>query len=80
MKAIIIRKLRNEISKKGYYEKRWEMYSEKCKQWERFERWECNSFFVGFQKAERNQYIYDTKGMRDIRKCDYYKRKVTGKD
>lgn len=80
MKAKTIRKLRNKISQKGYYEKRWEMYAEKCHQWKRFDRWECNDFFVGCQKAERNQYIYNTQGLRDMRKCDYYSRKVKGNE
>lgn len=78
MKARTIRKLRKIISKEGYYEKRWDMYAERCYQWKRFNRFECNSFVVGSQKAERNQYIYDTKGMRDIRKCDYCCKKVKG--
>lgn len=76
MNAKKIKRLRKKISQKGYYEKRWNIYAEKCRKWNSFNRWECNSFFVGFEKAERNQYIYDTKGMRDIRKCDYYRRKV----
>lgn len=76
MKAKTIRKLRKKISQKGYYEERWDIYAEKCRQWERFNRWQCNSFFVGFEKAERNQYIYDTEGSRDIKKCNYYRRKV----
>lgn len=80
MKAKTIKKLRKKISQKGYYERRWDLYSVKCKKWESFNRWECNSFFVGSQRAERNQYIYDTEGLRDIRKCEYYRRKVKGKD
>lgn len=77
MKARTIRRLRKKISKKGYYEDRWEMFAEKCKQWKRFERWECNSFFVGYEAAERNRWIYNTEGKRDMAKCDYYRRKVT---
>ena len=51
MNAKGIKRLRKKISQKGYYEKRWDMYAEKCKQWNSFNRWKCNSFFVGCEKA-----------------------------
>lgn len=79
MNARTIRRLRKKISKKGYYEERWEEFAKKCKQWERFHRWECNSFFVGYEAARRNNWIYKKEGERDMKKCDYYRKKVTGK-
>ena len=80
MKARKIRKLRNKISKKGYFENRWSEFAEKSRKWDRFNTFKCNSFFVGYDAAKRNQWIYNRYGKRDIRKCDYYRRKVTGDD
>lgn len=80
MKAKTVKKLREKISKKGYYEKRWEKFANKCKQWTRFNKFKCDSFFVGDDAAKRNQWIYNKYAKRDIGKCDYYRRKVTGED
>lgn len=78
MKAKIISKLRKKIQKKGYYEKRWEVYSKKCEEWNDFYRWNCREFFVGEERAERNLYKYNRLGLRDERKCEYYRKKVMG--
>jgi hypothetical protein len=80
MKAKTIKKLRNKISKKGYYEKRWSVFADKCREWDRFNDFKCNSFFVGEHAAKRNQWMYDKYGRRDMAKCDYYRRKVTGEE
>lgn len=80
MKARTIRRLRKEISKKGYYEKRWRKFAEECKRWDRFNTFECNSFFVGENKAQLNQWIYDKHAEKAMKKCDYYRRKVTGEE
>lgn len=71
-----IKKLRKKISKKGYWDERWDLYSKKCKEWNDFWRWECRSFFVGEERARRNQYKYNKFGERDIKKCYYYERKA----
>ena len=80
MKAKTIKKLREKISKKGYYEKRWEKFANKCTQWTRFYKFKYNSFFVGDDAEKRNQWVYNKYAKRDIGKCDYYRRKVTGED
>lgn len=80
MKAKTIKKLRKIISQKGYYEKRWEKFADKCKKWESFNKFKCNSFFVGSDAAKRNQWVYNKYGKRDMGKCDYYRRIVTEED
>lgn len=80
MKARTIKKLRNKISQKGYYENRWAEFADKCKKWDSFNTFKCNSFFVGYNAAKLNKWIYKKFGKRDMAKCDYYRRKVTGED
>lgn len=79
MNARTIRRLRKKISKKGYYEERWEMFAEECDQWDKFKTFECNSCIVGVYKSQINLWIYYRHAEKAIKKCDYYRRKVTGK-
>lgn len=76
MKKKQIAKLRKKISEKGYYEKRWDTYSRKCEKWNDFWRWKCRPFFVGDERADRNQYEYNKYGLREMRKCRWYEKKV----
>lgn len=63
MKAKQIRKLRKKISKKGYYERRRDMYAKKCDQWN------C-------QKDEKNLFVFEPEEVRNLMKLNYYIKKV----
>jgi len=75
MKASKIKKLRKIISKQGYYEKRLEQISDLLAYWHHFHTFKCDSFFVGYEKAEYNMRKYKANSLRLRSKYEWYCKK-----
>lgn len=75
MKASKFKKLRKIISKQGYYEKRLECISDLLAYWHHFHTFKCDSFFVGWEKAEYNMRIYKANALRLRSKYEWYCKK-----
>ena len=76
MKARTIKRLRKIISKKGYYEKRLKRISDLLEYWHNFHTFKCDSFFVGYEKAEYNIRIYRANALRLQSKYEWYCKKT----
>jgi hypothetical protein len=72
MKARTIKKLRKKILSKGYYKERAEHFSNELENLNDFYTSKCNSFFVGYERAEYNRRIYDSYYGRISAKFDWY--------
>ena len=80
MKARTIKMLRKVISKQGYYEKRSKRISDLLEYWHHFHTFKCDSFFVGYEKAEYNIEIYKANALRLRSKYEWYcKKTISGK-
>ena len=75
MKASKFKKLRKVISKQGYYEKRLEQISDLLAYWNHFHTFKCDSFFVGYEKAEYNMRKYKANSLRLRSKYEWYCKK-----
>ena len=76
MKARTIKRLRNLISKEGYYDKRIKRISDLLEYWNNFRDFECDSFFVGYEKAEYNLRRYTDNALRLNSKYKWYCKKA----
>ena len=75
MRASKIKKLRKIISKQGYYEKRLEQISDLLEYWHHFHTFKCDSFIVGYEKAEYNMRKYKANALRLRSKYEWYCKK-----
>jgi hypothetical protein len=56
-----ISKLRKKLRDKNWLENKYRSLTDDLEGWDRFEKFECCSTFVGSEKAEYNQRLYDKK-------------------
>jgi len=56
-----ISKLRRKLKNKKYVERLYEKFCNDSSRWHNFEEFECNSFFVGSDKARLNRIKYNKK-------------------
>ena len=59
-----IRKLRRKLRNEKWLFRMMKHYANRLEDWENFKRFSCESFFVGYAKAEVNRSIYHKKTPR----------------
>jgi hypothetical protein len=62
-----IRKLRKKLSNKKWLQGKYAQLTSASEEWHTFKDFKCNSFFVGYEKSQYNQMLYD-KAMNKIRR------------
>lgn len=77
MKTRHIRKLRKKIAASYYYIKRYEALLDSLKIWKHYYDFNCDSFFVGYEKAQYNMAIYSKNVPRIRKKAEWYRKKIT---
>jgi len=69
-----IGKLRNKLRDKKYLEKRYDKLTEKTSEMDDFRRFECSTFFRGYERAEYNQRKYNKVMKKLTRQINFIKR------
>ena len=69
-----IGKLRRKLKEKKFLEKQYDRLTNKAHEMNDFERFECSTFFRGFERAEYNQRKYNKTMKRLTRQIDFIKR------
>lgn len=62
-----IGKLRKKLKEKKFLEKKYDELTEKARSWNTFLKFDCSTFFRGYERAERNKRLYD-KEIKKIRR------------
>jgi len=69
-----IAKLRKRLKEKKFLEKQYNRLTQEASEMDDFRRFECSTFFRGYERAEYNQRKYDKTMKQLTRQIDFIKR------
>jgi hypothetical protein len=68
-----IGKLRKKLKEKKFLEKKYDELTKKAHHWNSFLKFECSTFLRGYERAERNQRIYNKEIKKLRRQINFIK-------
>mgnify|MGYP003629980845 CR=1 FL=1 len=73
MKARHIQKFRDRLTNEKWLARKYRELLDKTRYWNDFERFECSSFFRGYELAEHNQEVYNKGYKKTLARLKYIK-------